>query len=41
MFGVSVKPLDHVVFKADYGSRINEIETENSKLFNLGVGYYF
>ncbi|MFA7288784.1 MAG: porin [Melioribacteraceae bacterium] len=41
MFGVSIKPLDNVVFKADYGSRINEIETENSKLFNLGVGYYF
>lgn len=41
MFGASIKPVDHVVFKIDYGVRTRELGNEKTKLFNLGVGYMF
>ncbi|MEW6195519.1 MAG: hypothetical protein AB1521_10220 [Bacteroidota bacterium] len=41
MVGLSVKPLDQVVFKADYGVRKRELGDLKTKSFNLGVGYMF
>ncbi len=41
MAGFSIKPIDNVVFKIDYGIRTRELGNEKSKLFNLGVGYLF
>jgi len=41
MAGLSVKPIDHIVFKLDYGIRKRELGGEKTKLFNLGVGYMF
>ncbi|NMB83270.1 MAG: hypothetical protein GYA14_15785 [Ignavibacteria bacterium] len=39
--GISVKPISSVVFKGDYGIRTRELGNEDTKLFNLGVGYMF
>ncbi len=41
MIGVSVKPFDQVVFKADYGKRVRGFGGEETTLFNFGVGYMF
>jgi len=41
MVGISIKPLDSVVFKADYSERKKELGNQKTKLFNLGVGYMF
>jgi hypothetical protein len=41
VFGISVKPIQEVVFKADFGIRTRELGNEETKLFNLGVGYMF
>lgn len=41
MVGLSVKPLDQIVFKADYGVRKRELGDLKTKSFNLGVGYMF
>jgi hypothetical protein len=41
MIGVSINPIDQVVFKADYGIRENQLTQSEVKLFNLGVGYMF
>jgi len=41
MFGLSVKPIDRIVFKLDYGERTRELGDSKTKLFNLGVGYMF
>lgn len=41
MVGLSVKPVDQVVFKLDYGVRTRELGDEKVDLFNLGVGYMF
>jgi hypothetical protein len=41
MVGCSVKPIDKVVFKIDYGMRTKELGSQETTLFNLGVGYMF
>lgn len=41
MFGVSVKPLQQIVFKADIGLRYKELNNERTTLLNLGAGYMF
>lgn len=41
MIGLSLKPIDQVVFKIDYGIRKRELNNQKSKLFNIGVGYMF
>lgn len=41
MIGINIKPIDYVVFKADYGERKRELGSVTTKLFNLGVGYMF
>jgi len=41
MGGLSIKPLDNVVFKFDYGTKERELGNQKSTLFNLGVGYMF
>ncbi len=41
MVGLSVKPLDEVVFKIDYGTRTREFNSEKTTLINFGVGYMF
>ncbi|MEG8945623.1 porin [Rosettibacter firmus] len=41
MIGLSVKPVDNVVLKIDYGIRTRELGNEKTKLFNLGIGYMF
>ena len=41
MIGLSIKPISEVVFKADFGIRTRELGNEETKLFNLGVGYMF
>lgn len=41
MIGLSVKPVDQVVFKLDYAQRTRELDDSTTDLFNLGVGYMF
>ena len=41
MIGINIKPIDSVVFKADYGERKRELGSVTTKLFNLGIGYMF
>jgi hypothetical protein len=41
LLGVAFKPIDQVVFKLDYGVRTNQLDDEDTKLLNLGVGYMF
>ncbi len=41
MAGLSVKPIDYIVFKLDYGIRKRELGNEKTTLFNIGVGYMF
>jgi len=41
MFGLSVKPINEIVLKIDYGERKTKNDTEITKLFNLGIGYMF
>jgi len=41
MGGISIKPINEVVFKADYGVRIRELGNEKTTVFNLGIGYMF
>lgn len=41
MVGLSVKPVDQVVFKVDYGVRTRALDDAKVDLFNLGVGYMF
>ncbi|MGK9476675.1 hypothetical protein [Melioribacter sp. OK-6-Me] len=41
MVGCSVKPIEKVVFKIDYGIRTKELGSQETTLFNLGVGYMF
>lgn len=41
MFGLSVRPVDKVVFKLDYGVSNVELTDVDTKLFNIGVGYMF
>lgn len=41
MIGLSFKPIDQVVFKVDYSHRTRESDDNQTKLFNLGVGYMF
>lgn len=40
-FGISVLPINEVVFKADYSIVENDLTGNQTKLFNLGVGYMF
>ncbi|MBI9073294.1 MAG: hypothetical protein JEY94_16955 [Melioribacteraceae bacterium] len=39
--GVNIKPIDNIVFKADYSQYKIELGDEKTDLFNLGVGYMF
>ncbi|KAA3618809.1 MAG: hypothetical protein DWQ05_06350 [Calditrichaeota bacterium] len=39
--GLSVKPIDEVVFKIDYGVRSHDLSGQEIKLFNIGAGYMF
>lgn len=41
MVGISYKPVDSVVLKADYSERTRELGSVKTKLFNLGAGYMF
>lgn len=41
MIGLSIKPLDQVVFKLDYSNRKRKIDNQKTDLFNIGVGYMF
>lgn len=41
MIGLSVSPIDEVVFKVDYGVRERVSDNQKTKLFNFGVGYMF
>lgn len=41
MLGVAVKPIDHVVFKIDYGIRTHKLDNSETKQMNIGVGYMF
>lgn len=41
MAGLSIKPINQVVFKIDYGIRERKLDGEKSRLLNLGVGYMF
>lgn len=41
MLGLSVKPIDQVVFKVDYGVSKNELSDAKTKMFNFGAGYMF
>jgi len=41
MAGISIKPIDNIVFKFDYGIRTRELGNEKVKLLNIGMGYMF
>lgn len=41
MVGLSVKPLDNIVFKVDYSEQKRKLDNRKSKFINLGVGYMF
>ncbi len=41
MVGLSILPVDQVVFKIDYGQRTRQLDDAKTDLFNLGVGYMF
>ncbi len=41
LFGISVKPLDTIVFKADYSTEKIELNNSSTQLFNIGIGYAF
>ncbi len=41
MIGLSIKPIPEVVFKADFGIKTRELRSEETKLFNIGIGYMF
>ncbi len=41
MFGISIKPIEQIVFKLDFSERTRESDKRKSKFFNLGAGYMF
>jgi len=41
MIGLSFQPIDQLVFKIDYGKNEQELNSRETTLFNLGVGYVF
>ncbi len=41
MIGLSFKPIDNIVFKADYSEHNRKSDNRKSKYINLGVGYMF
>ncbi|MFN3694771.1 MAG: porin [Ignavibacterium sp.] len=41
MVGVSIKPIEQIVFKLDYSEQIRKLDDRKSKFLNLGVGYMF
>lgn len=41
MFGISVKPIEQIVFKIDFSERIRESDKRKSKYINFGAGYMF
>lgn len=41
MFGVNILPVDNVVIKADFSSKKRKSDDDETKSFNLGVGYMF
>ncbi|MGQ9798605.1 MAG: hypothetical protein ACUVRG_04835 [Ignavibacterium sp.] len=38
---LNVKPLDNIVFKADYSEQVRKLDDRRSKFINFGVGYMF
>ena len=41
MLGLSIKPIDPVVFKFDYGVKTDKLSDDQTTLVNLGAGYMF
>ncbi len=41
MLGISVKPIEQIVFKLDFSERTRESDNRKSKYFNIGAGYMF
>ena len=41
MVGITVKPIDQVVFKIDYGQNTAQLDNSQTKLLNIGAGYMF
>ncbi len=41
MFGISVKPIDEIVFKLDYSERTRQSDNRKSKFINFGAGFMF
>ena len=41
MFGINIKPLPNLVLKADYGSKKRDSDTDQTRSFNLRIGYMF
>jgi len=41
MFGLNILPLDNIVLKVDFSSKKRKSNDEETKSFNLGVGYMF
>jgi len=41
MIGLSIKPIEQVVFKVDYSEQERKSDNRKSKFINLGVGYLF
>ncbi len=41
MLGLSVKPIDHIAFKIDYGIRTLQLDNSETKQLNIGLGYMF
>lgn len=41
MIGLSLKPIDNIVFKFDYSEHTRKLDNRKSKFVNLGVGYMF
>lgn len=41
MIGLSLKPIDNIVFKFDYSEHTRKLDNRKSKFINLGVGYMF
>jgi hypothetical protein len=41
MVGLTVKPIDQVVFKIDFGQNTAQLDNSETKLLNIGAGYMF
>lgn len=41
LVGLTIKPIDPIVFKIDFGAKTRELDDERTILLNLGAGYMF